>query len=295
MDIISWLFGLLGQYFEAILVMLVVVSGLITLIDKYCFAKRRVALATIIANEVSHDNSTSKEEASALKEKFMLPPTIADYARSLFWVFFIVILLRSFVAEPFKIPSGSMLPTLKIGDFVLVNKFIYGVRLPLWHTRIMAIGHPKRGDVVVFRFPADPHIDFIKRLIGVPGDKISYNHKTLYINGKKIPKTYLKNVLEPSVSTTNTVKLWSENLVPVRHNIYTSPGQNLHNFNGITVPKGKYFVMGDNRDNSEDSRYWGFVPEQNFVGKAFIVWFSWDSSHHTILPVRWSRIATFIR
>ena len=283
MQVISDLFGLLGQYFEGVLLILAVATGVISLLDKYCFAKgRRV--------QAEKDQTLTNDE----KANILHPPWFADYSRSLFWVFFVVLLLRSFIAEPYRIPSGSMLPTLKIGDFVLVNKFAYGLRLPVWHNTLVPVGHPKRGDIVVFRFPVNPSIDFIKRLIGVPGDKISYINKTLYINGKKMPIKYLHNVLDPANSQSSTVKLLSENLLPLRHDIYNSPWQANTNFYNVTIPKGKYLVMGDNRDDSEDSRYWGFVSDKNFVGKAFLVWMSWDSLAHSILPIRWHRIGTLI-
>lgn len=283
MGLLGELFGLLGQYFESILVILVIATGIISVVDKVYFAKGR-------ANKVNADKTLADDE----KEKKLKAPWVADYSRSLFLVFFIVLLLRSFIAEPYKIPSGSMLPTLKIGDFILVNKFAYGLRMPVWHTTLVPVGHPKRGDVVVFRFPANPSINFIKRLIGVPGDTISYTDKTLYINGKKMPKAYLGHVLEPANSNTASVTLFNENLMPVTHDIYNNPWQPKGDFYNVKVPKGQYLVMGDNRDDSEDSRYWGFVSEKYFVGKAFIVWMSWDSSSHSLLPVRWSRIGRVI-
>lgn len=205
--------------------------------------------------------------------------TAVDWAKSFFPILLIVLVVRSFIAEPFRIPSGSMLPTLHVGDFILVNKFSYGLRLPVLNTKVVPVGEPQRGDVVVFRFPEQPDVDFIKRIIGVPGDRIQYRNKVLFINGKRMDQKLLGKYDGPHAPGSLKVL---EHLGTVDHHILRVP--NSHAINNyppeadqvFVVPKGKYFVMGDNRDNSNDSRYWGFVPEQNLVGKAFFIWMSWD-------------------
>ncbi|WP_077729218.1 signal peptidase I [Methylocaldum sp. 14B] len=203
-------------------------------------------------------------------------PIIVEYARSFFPIVLIVLLLRSFLVEPFRIPSGSMMPTLLIGDFILVNKYTYGIRLPVLNTKIVEMGEPERGDIVVFRFPKDPKVDYIKRVIGLPGDRIAYYNKQLYVNGEAIKQTAIaeyQGVGQGSVM--NGARLLSEDLKGVNHDILIREGQ--PSVQGeFTVPEGQYFVMGDNRDNSNDSRYWGTVPESHLVGKAFFIWMSWD-------------------
>lgn len=203
-------------------------------------------------------------------------PWYVETARSFFPVVLIVLLLRSFLVEPFRIPSGSMMPTLLIGDFILVNKFAYGIRLPVLHTKIIEMNEPKRGDIVVFRYPKDPSVDYIKRVIGVPGDKVAYYQKKLYINDQPINQVSLgayQGVKEENSS--DVIEHLLENLTPVEHSILIDQAQ--ASIEGVyTVPAGHYFVMGDNRDNSNDSRYWGTVPETNLVGKAFFIWMSWD-------------------
>jgi signal peptidase I len=203
-------------------------------------------------------------------------PAVVEYARSFFPVIFVVMLLRSFLVEPFRIPSGSMMPTLLIGDFILVNKFAYGIRLPVLHTKIVDLGQPERGDIVVFRFPRDPAMDYIKRVVGLPGDRIGYYNKQLYINGTPIRQTLLGIYEGVGQGVTMTgAELRSEDLGTVKHDILIRHGQ-LSVEGEFVVPEGHYFVMGDNRDNSNDSRYWGTVPEANLVGKAFFIWMNWD-------------------
>jgi signal peptidase I len=206
-------------------------------------------------------------------------PWYVEYARSFFPVVLIVLLLRSFLVEPFRIPSGSMMPTLLIGDFILVNKFTYGIRLPVLHTKIIEMNTPKRGDIVVFRFPKDPSVDYIKRVIGIPGDKVAYYQKKLYINDQPITQVSLgayQGTKEDGDS--ENIEHLIENLTPVEHSILIDTQQ--LSLEGVyRIPEGQYFVMGDNRDNSNDSRYWGTVPETNLVGKAFFIWMSWDLNH----------------
>ena len=204
-----------------------------------------------------------------------LEPVIVEYARSFFPVLLVVLLLRSFIAEPFRIPSGSMLPTLEIGDFILVNKFAYGLRLPVLHNKIVPVGEPQRGDVVVFRFPENPKVDYIKRLIGVPGDVIEWDNKTLVVNGVELTRQLVGedgnyDALDQNNLVRPTKRL-TEDLLGVKHDILIVPNT-AGRQGSVVVPEGSYFVMGDNRDMSNDSRYWGLVPEANLVGKATYVW-----------------------
>ena len=195
-------------------------------------------------------------------------PWYVEYSRSFFPVLLIVLLLRSFVAEPFRIPSESMVPTLLKGDFILVNKFSYGIRLPVTKTKILQLGEPKRGDVVVFRYPLEPTVDYIKRIVGLPGDHIEYYGRDLYINGVK--QTHVA-----AGANFRDGAIHQEHLGDVAHSILLSPSARNDNIE-YRVPEGHYFAMGDNRDNSNDSRVWGPIPEENLVGKAFIIWMNWD-------------------
>ena len=252
--------------FELILFYATLITGVIALIDILFFARHR--------------------------KKNVKPTMIIDYSRSFFPVLLLVFLLRALLFEPFRIPSGSLEPTLLIGDFILVNKYDYGVRLPVAHKKIVDLSEPARGDIMVFRYPANPSIDFIKRVIGLPGDHISYINKELTINGKKIPQEFKQNTVEfDGDNSTNDVKEFEEDLLGVKHAIFVNPKRTSVDFRDIIVPEGMYFVMGDNRDDSQDSRYWGFVPEKNIVGKAKMIWLSWDSSATNL---RWHRIGTVI-
>jgi len=219
-------------------------------------------------------------------------PLLVEYARSFFPVVLIVFLLRSFIAEPFRIPSGSMMPTLLIGDFILVNKFTYGIRLPVINKKIIDVNKPQRGDAVVFRYPKNPSVDYIKRLIGLPGDRISYANKQLTINGKLIKQDSLGRYQGLGQGKAMTgAEILSEDLQIVKHDILVN--HNAPNIKGtFIVPKGHYFMMGDNRDNSNDSRYWGTVPEANLVGKAFFIWMNWDWEYKGI---GYDRIGTVIK
>jgi signal peptidase I len=229
----------------------------------------------------------SREVAAVLKE-----PTWIEYCKSFFPVILAVLLLRSFLVEPFRIPSGSMMPTLLVGDFILVNKYDYGIRLPVLNTKIIDIGEPKRGDVVVFRYPKDPSVDYIKRVVGLPGDRIGYYNKILHINGKPVAQVpagvYVGKGSGVSMSGAGERQ---EQLGDVQHQILVMP--RTPGMEGeYVVPENEYFVMGDNRDNSNDSRYWGTVPEQNLVGKAFRIWMNWDSANGGI---EWDRIGKKIQ
>jgi signal peptidase I len=222
-------------------------------------------------------------------------PVIIDYSRSFFPVLLLVFLLRSFLFEPFRIPSGSLEPTLLTGDFILVNKYDYGIRLPVVHKKVLGNlenGIPKRGDIIIFRWPPDPAFNFIKRVIGLPGDHISYINKELSINGEKIPQEFLKNTLvENEGSGAWQAQEKEEDLLGVKHKIYIDPNKASRDYHDVVVPKGMYFVMGDNRDDSADSRYWGFVPDKDIVGKAVLVWMSWNGNKTS---VRWNRIGNRI-
>jgi len=216
-----------------------------------------------------------------------------EYARSFFPVLLLVLLIRSFAFQPYRVPTGSLEPTIMPGDFILVNQYDYGLRLPVWHTKFYKTGEPKVGQIGLFRFPVNPKVTFVKRVIGVPGDHISYINKVLYINGKKQPQVFIKEASDEEGPFNIKVKLYEETLNGVKHDILVNPERPTLDFYNIVVPKGEYFMMGDNRDDSEDSRYWGFVPENDFIGKALFVWFSWNSHTDSITKkIRWDRIGT---
>lgn len=213
------------------------------------------------------------------------PGAIVDFGRSFFPVILIVLLLRSFVAEPFRIPSGSMIPTLSVGDFILVNKFTYGFREPVFNNKFLPVGDPQRGDVAVFRYPRDTSQDYIKRIVGLPGDRIAYRNKQLFVNGAAVP-LQADGVYTIPGSQAAAAYRYREDLGSVNHHIIVNPERPADDFE-FEVPDGEYFAMGDNRDGSSDSRVWGTVPERNLVGRAFFVWMSWDGERH--MPA-WSRI-----
>jgi signal peptidase I len=246
--------------FSLLLVVLTALSGLIWLVDNLFFRRRRMD--------------------RAVQKKIQRPrdPVVIEYSRSLFPILLIVLLFRSFLFEPFKIPSGSMIPTLLIGDFIVVNKFAYGLRLPVLHTKIVSLGEPERGDVVVFRYPVDTSINFIKRLVGLPGDTISYRDKQLYVNGEPVQKVEQGPFSNEDLKCTtprNDAVRFTEMLGGVEHEILQHTNSGNRN-NQWQVPEGHYFVMGDNRDRSNDSREWGFVPEENLMGRAVGIWLNFD-------------------
>ena len=233
--------------FALIMVIVLTFTGLIWLLDIFILSKKR---------------------AANVKE-----PILVEYSKSFFPVIFLVFFIRSFIAEPFKIPSGSMMPTLLAGDFILVSKFSYGIRVPILNYTMIEVDKPKRGDVFVFHYPPKPSIDYIKRVVGLPGDVIEYKSKTLYINDKKIEQTFVDKY--PYVMNEIhhiEAKEFKEALGNVNHSIliHDLPGENFK----FEVPQGHYLAFGDNRDNSADSRVWGFVPEHNLVGRAFFIWFN---------------------
>ncbi len=263
--------------FPTILFLAALVTGLIWAADAFIWAPSR--------------------KENAVEGKTVKEPLLVEYARSFFPVILIVLLLRSFLIEPFRIPSGSMMPTLLAGDFILVNKYSYGIRLPVINKKIIELGKPQRGDVVVFRYPKDPSTDYIKRVIGIPGDQLEYRNKILYINGKRLNYkdvgTYIGS--GSGISMTGTL-IRKEQLGTIEHDIlvetrgFEYPYECMKN-QQFTVPEGQYFVMGDNRDHSNDSRFWCTVPDENLVGKAFMIWMNWDSAGDGIL---WERIGSSI-
>ncbi len=250
--------------FPAIMVLLVAVTGIIWLVDSLFWASKR-----------------SKDQ----KE-----PTVVEYARSFFPIILVVLVIRSFIAEPFRIPSGSMLPTLHVGDFILVNKFAYGIRLPVINTKILSVGEPQRGEVFVFRYPKNPKVDYIKRVVGLPGDTVGYFNKTIYINGVEISQAVKEKDVDLLSLVPMNNELRTETLGEHQHDLLVDPSRNMSE-GEVVIPEGYYFAMGDNRDNSNDSRFWGPVPEENLVGKAFFIWMSWDLNDGGIV---WDRIGNTI-
>ncbi len=269
----QWLFfglialGLVGIYnsiisFPLFMVLILLLTGVIWLVDYLFFQKKR---------------------ASAADE-----PVIVEYAKSFFPVILLVFVIRSFVAEPFKIPSGSMMPTLLAGDYILVNKYTYGLRVPVINKMFFEINEPARGDVAVFHFPPNPSIDYIKRVVGLPGDEIQFVDKRLIVNGKKVDIQAVGDYsykIQGNVVSANQLREKLGNIkhdilihddIPSRYNA-NEIGQKFLNGGSIVVPEGHYFAMGDNRDNSSDGRVWGFVPDANLVGKAFFIWFNFDN------------------
>ncbi|MBB5392827.1 MULTISPECIES: signal peptidase I [unclassified Herbaspirillum] len=289
--------ALLGN-FALILFVLMLVTGVVWFADVFFLSKQRRARADAALAEfdarVARDNAEGiKREGNVasgradLQAKLLKQPAWIEYSGSFFPVIALVFCLRSFLYEPFKIPSSSMVPTLLVGDLILVNKYTYGIRLPIINKKIIEINDPQRGDVMVFKYPKDTTVDYIKRVVGVPGDKIVYKNKRLTVNGEEISYKPLPDYLDEENLT--YYKQWQENLTGVEHKILTDerapnfvpnpdafPHHELCTYNAegfaCTVPQGEYFMMGDNRDNSLDSRYWGFVPDRNIVGKAFFVW-----------------------
>ncbi|MCX7628504.1 MAG: signal peptidase I [Methylophilaceae bacterium] len=212
-----------------------------------------------------------KSRAAGAKE-----PMLVEYSKSFFPVILAVFLIRSFLVEPFKIPSGSMMPTLLVGDYILVNKYTYGLRVPVLNDIFLEINHPQRGEVMVFRYPKDPSLDYIKRVVGLPGDHIAYRNKQIFVNGQPVPQQEdgYYDYVAPGLNQVSLRRL-QEQLGEHRHHILIDDATPVLD-GEITVPEGHYFVMGDNRDNSNDSRFWGFVPDRNVVGKAFMIWWNFD-------------------
>ncbi len=266
--------------FSLILALGAAITGAIWLIDILFFARKR-----------KHDDEliegTGRERDTPTNEEF--EPFLVEYSKFLFPVFFIVFVLRGFVVEPFKIPSGSMIPTLEVGDFILVSKFSYGLRIPVINKKILDFGKPERGDVVVFRYPRDPKIDYIKRLIGLPGDEIAYHDKQLYINGELVKETEISKSTFGFTEYTRYNEVLPKANLPKGYSHEMRLSSNPPHFDLVTtVPKGHYFMMGDNRDNSNDGRVWGFVPDANLKGRAFAIWMNWQGWNHW---PKWSRVS----
>ncbi len=266
--------------FSLILFLLVCATGAIWALDRWVWSGARVRAA----------KAATQAGGEAAARRAGKEPLYVEYARAFFPVILIVFVLRSFIVEPFRIPSGSMLPSLHVGDFILVNKFSYGVRLPVINQKIVDTSAPRRGDVAVFRFPRNESINYIKRVVGLPGDRIVYEGKKLYINGQPMPQQATSTyAVQQDGEVLYEAARHSERLDGVEHDILLTPRPDYGPPPSYTVPPGHYFVMGDNRDHSNDSRYWGFVPEENLVGKAFFIWFSWDSTGND--QWFWQRIA----
>jgi signal peptidase I len=304
----AWYFNKLEGNFSLLLFIATLVTGVYWLLERFIFLPERNQAAALIESQAIarqaelakmgiSKTETHHQEMMASKDVVLQQPWWLDWTAGLFPVICIVFLLRSFLFEPFKIPTGSMIPTLHVGDLILVNKFTYGVRLPVINKKIVDVTNPERGDVMVFRYPPNPNVDYIKRVIGLPGDEVSYLNKQLAINGKPLSKEVLpdfleedtmryskqfEEVIELAKGGNNTHKLLNDDQRPsMIPGVEDFPNrQNCrYSVEGVVckVPVGHYFMMGDNRDNSLDSRYWGFVPEQNIVGRAFYVWMNFGN------------------
>jgi signal peptidase I len=295
----GWYLGRWTGNFSLLLFILSSVTLLYWLAERLRFAPQRAAAAAALEqqdaarrNQLAQQGITKVDtDIAKARESLLMQPWWLDWTAGLFPVILAVFLLRSFLFEPFKIPSGSMIPTLLVGDLILVNKYHYGVRLPVINKKIIANNDPKRGDVMVFRFPRDTSADYIKRVVGIPGDEVSFRNQKLSINGQEVP---LEKLPPPGFYDEREMRYFAEfkeKLGDVEHRILVEPERRAfygpddriafpfrencrYSAEGVTckVPPGHYFMMGDNRDNSEDSRFWGFVPDENIVGKAFFVW-----------------------
>ena len=300
----AWYFGAIEGNFALLMLLATLVTGAFWIADRLVFARRRRAAAdALAASAVARREELTRQgirkvdgaedaDLEQARARILMQPWWLDWTAGLFPVIAIVFLLRSFLFEPFKIPSGSMIPTLLVGDLILVNKFHYGIRLPVLNTKLTDGTPPQRGDVMVFRYPPKPSLDYIKRVVGVPGDEVAYLNKRLTINGKVIPTTTVPEFFDED--TMRYFKQFEEQLGGQPHRLLNDddrpafvPGvedfafkQNCrYTVEGVTckVPEGHYFMMGDNRDNSLDSRFWGFVPDKNIVGKAFFIWMNFSS------------------
>ena len=296
----SWYFGLVDGNFSLLLFLAALVTGIYWLAERFYFLPQRYqAVAALEAATVKRHAELAEKgitkvdtDINETKTRLIMQPWWLDWTAGLFPVIIVVFLLRSFLFEPFKIPSGSMIPTLLINDLILVNKFHYGVRLPVINLKVLDNNSPQRGDVMVFRYPPKPSLDYIKRVVGLPGDEVAYLNKKLTINGTPLSKTALPDFFDED--TLRYSKQFEETTGSKKYHLLNDddrpafiPGtedfpdkQNCrYSSEGVVckVPKGHYFMMGDNRDNSLDSRYWGFVPEKNIVGKAFFVWMNFGN------------------
>ena len=242
--------------FSFYLTLVTLLTGIVFALDKLLWEKKR------------NSGGLEDDEDKAIKE-----PAIIEFSKSFFPVLLLVLVIRSFIAEPFRIPSGSMIPTLLVGDFLVVSKYSYGIRLPVINKKIIQVGEPKRGDVAVFRYPEDPTIDFIKRIVGLPGDVIQYIDNSLYINGEQVEQTLMQETTYTDVSgKLHDSLVMQENLLGFEHLMQEHKGRRGMGNTSVKVPEDHYFALGDNRDHSKDSRFWGMVPDENLVGKAQFIW-----------------------
>ena len=297
----GWFFGFWSGNFSLLLFILAMVTLGFWLAERFHFRPAREAAAVELEKQdVARRAGLAKMgidkvdgNVAEARERLLMQPWWLDWTAGLFPVILIVFLLRSFLFEPFKIPSGSMIPTLLVGDLILVNKFHYGVRLPVINKKIIDNNAVQRGDVMVFRYPVDPRQDYIKRVVGIPGDEVSYLNQKLSINGKLLETTAQGEFFE--ADSLRYEPQFAEKLGPVEHKLLVNPRRSAYygpdpktfpmaencrySPEGVVckVPPGHYFMMGDNRDNSQDSRYWGFVPDENIVGKAFFVWMNFSN------------------
>jgi signal peptidase I len=297
----GWFLGYWVGNFALLLFLLTVVTAAYWLAERLHFKPARLAAAAALeAQDAARRRELAKMgidkvdgDLAEARSRLLAQPWWLDWTAGLFPVIVIVFVLRSFLFEPFKIPSGSMVPTLLVGDLILVNKYHYGVRLPVINRKIVPNNDPRRGDVVVFRYPVDPRLDYIKRVVGVPGDEIAYVNQKLFVNGQPAPVVAQGEYYDEE--SLRYAPQFTEKLGEVEHRILVEPRRQAYygpdpkpfkyaencryNAEGLTckVPDGHYFVMGDNRDNSQDSRFWGFVPDENLVGKAFFVWMNFGN------------------
>ncbi len=297
----GWFLGRWMGNFSLLLFVLTLVTLLYWLAERFRFRPARLAAAAQLESahqarraELARQGITQVDgDIAAARDKLLAQPWWLDWTAGLFPVILIVFVLRSFLFEPFKIPSGSMVPTLMVGDLILVNKYHYGVRLPVLHTKIIDNKPVQRGDVMVFRYPVDPRVDYIKRVVGLPGDVVAYEGQRLILNGEPVPLQPLGEFYDED--SLRYAPMFAERLGAVEHRILVNPAQGAF-FGGLpkrfpfaencrysaegmrcTVPPGHYFMMGDNRDNSQDSRFWGFVPDDHIVGRAFFVWMNFGN------------------
>lgn len=292
---VAWYTGVVEGNFALLLMLATFVTGIYWVIEKLIFLPQRKRAADQLLAEHNARRAALQQQGfsqiegdvESARQQILAQPWWLDWTAGLFPVILAVFVLRSFLFEPFKIPSGSMIPTLRVGDLILVNKFHYGLRLPVFNTKLVANNEPQRGDVMVFRYPPQPSLDYIKRVVGLPGDEVAYLNKSLTVNGQAVPKVAQPDFFDGE--SMRYARQFRETLGSRSYNTLNDddrpafiPGASEFPFNdscrysveGVVckVPQGHYFLMGDNRDNSLDSRYWGFVPEANIVGRAFFVW-----------------------